>query len=301
MKNASLMLLCCILLVILLSLFTYSQRNYNNTKIIDKKIISVYNTKENRILKMSLEEYVWRVVAKEMPLSFHDEALKAQMVVARTYALKKSTSKTHENDADVCTDHNHCTAFLISNDYDKKLVYLEKTTKDQILTYDNQPILAVFHATSSGVTEKSSDIWQNQLPYLINVDSRVDEHVNGFYSEQIFSEEELKKLLSVENPLEFKDVILTDAGSVKSINVCGKIYSGTEIRNLLGLRSNNFTIKNDNDIYTFSVKGYGHGVGMSQTGANEYAKQGLNYAEILKKYYPGTEIKNYYELSNPTK
>ena len=313
MKNASFLFLCCILLmVIIISITTFNQIATEPIQMNSIYTINILNSKDKTVLKMPLEEYVWRVAAKEMPISFHDEAFKAQIVVARTYALRKICSNAHEDNIDVCTDHNHCTAFLLPGDEAsqfssnhkssvERLQSLTLSTEELIITHDKQPILAVFHATSSGITEKSSDIWQAQLPYLINVESSVDEKAHGFNSQKSFSEKELKEIFGVKSPITFHNIILTDAGSVKSITIGDKKYSGTEIRNLLGLRSNNFTIQKNEDIYTFLVKGYGHGVGMSQTGANILAEQGYTYREILQKYYPGTEIKTLSDLSIPTK
>lgn len=279
------------------------------------KILKVLNAKKNKIFEIPLEEYVWRVAAKEMPLSFHDEAIKAQIVAARTYALKRLSDNTHTSGVNMCTDSNHCTAFLIpgeekinfGNQYKEtcnRLKDLCNQTKNQIITYKNEPILAVFHAISSGVTEKSSDVWQTQLPYLISVDSSVDENVSGYSTIKTFTEEEIKKVFQIDIAPIFEIVSLTEAGGVKEICVGEKNYSGAEVRNLLDLRSNNFNIEKKEKIYKFHVKGYGHGVGMSQTGANEYAKKGFSYKDILAKYYPNTklqEINICFRTSNTTK
>ena len=303
MRNASLMFLCCILFIIILpeiirkSNDILPQHKQNN----EQHLLNILDVENNTIIRLPLEDYAWRVAAKEMPTTFQDEALKAQIVLARTFALKRKSSASHDTGIDVCTDHTHCTAFLLpdteksvfGNNYKKicnRLSTLTKDTHNQILTYDHQPILAVFHAISSGTTEKSSDIWSSQLPYLVNVDSSIDEKADGFYSEKSFTEEELKHIFNINYTPEFKDIVLTTAGSVKTIKISDKTYTGTQIRNLLNLRSNNFRVQKKNDIYFFYVKGYGHGVGMSQTGANELAKKGLNFKDILHKYYPGTSI-----------
>lgn len=265
--------------------------------------LKVLNVISDTTFDIPLEEYVWRVAAKEVPLSFHDEAIKAQIVASRTYALRKISANAHKDNADVCTDYNHCTAFLLQGEesvrfgasYQKaceRLQELERDTQNQIITYQGKPILSVFHAISSGITERSSDVWQTQLPYLTNVDSSADISIQGFSTTVSFTDKELKEKFSTDVVPEFEILSRTKAGSVKRIKVCNKEYSGTEIRKMLNLRSSNFTIEKSGNIYSFHVKGYGHGVGMSQSGANEYAKKGLTYKEILLKYYPGTTITN---------
>ena len=312
-KNASLAITCCILSIIASSILV----RINIENVIPKEsstnyTVSVYDVQNNCIFNIPLEEYAWRVTAKEMPLSYHDEALKAQIILARTYALRKiSMRNTHKNNAVVCTDCNHCTAFLtpsedatlFSEDINskKRLLLLVEETKNKIVTFDNQPILAVFHAISSGVTEKSSDIWQSQLPYLVNVDSIVDEKVAGYNSKKSFDENEIKEILNISTAPEFNIIARTDAGSVKTITINETQYTGAEVRRLFNLRSSNFSIFKENNTYTFIVKGYGHGVGMSQAGSNELAKSGLDCENIILKYYPGTEIKYFQECSNMTK
>ncbi len=305
MKNASFLCFCCILLIIILSIFI---KQYNTSYNENALIFKVHDVTNDNIFEMPLEEYVWRVTAKEMPLSFHDEAIKAQMVAARTYAIRKMSANAHDNNADVCTDHNHCTAFLLPGEEKTKLgadykthcnrlKTLNKPTQNQILTFENQPILAAFHAISSGKTEKSSDVWQTQLPYLISVDSSVDKNVDGFATSTSYTETELKDIFNTNTPINFEIVSYTDSGSVKNIKINDKTYSGVQVRKLLNLKSCNFSIENKGNIYTFHVKGYGHGVGMSQTGANEYAKLGISYKEILLKYYPGTDLTDINNLS----
>jgi len=308
MKNASLLYLCCIFVLITFPIsLVYLNYDKSEDSQNDSFNIKVFDNNNMSVTEMPFEEYVWRVAAVEMPVSFHDDAIMAQMVAARTYAIRKIIAKSHGNDADVCTDYNHCTAFLTQGDekhrfgnkqkyYCDQLRNLALRTKDQILTYEGKPILAVFHATSSGITEKSSDVWKTQLPYLINVDSSADIYVKGFNSTNFFTEDELKKALNISSEPIFSIISHTSAGSVKRIKVNNQEYTGEEIRKILKLKSSNFSIKKDGATYIFNVKGYGHGVGLSQTGANEYANKGLNYKEILMKYYPGTVIEKLNDL-----
>ncbi len=262
-------------------------------------------------LKLPLEEYLYGVVAAEMPASFETEALKAQAVAARTYTVnrKKSPNKDHPN-ADVCSDSAHCKAYLTPEELSRKFsenpAYLEKIrqavndTKHQILLYRGEPISAVFHSTSSGMTENAEDVWENAVPYLISVESSGEDASPRYQETKEFSFAEFQKKIKLgtkaihftDNPKNwFSDWVYNESGSVKSVSICGVSFSGVDLRSLLGLRSANFTVE-ITDSVTITTKGYGHGVGMSQYGANHLAKMGYTYDQILKKYYTGVEIAN---------
>ena len=300
MKNASLNIIYCIsfMIIIPIVMYLYIGNIKTKTTIEETHYISVYNTKNKKISMMSLEEYVWRATAKEMPSTFEDEAIKAQAVAIRTYAIRKiGASIPEHNGADVCTDFGHCTAFLSEDEENKqnklalsKYKVLTEETKNQIITFENEPILAVFHSISSGTTEKSSDVWSSQLPYLTNTNSELDKNVKGYHSCASFRQTELEEHFPKTTDNNIKIISRTDGGSVKNIEIFGNLYTGQEVRNALKLRSANFTVKKDANTYIFDVVGYGHGVGMSQHGANEYAKKGMSYIDILKKYYPTTTI-----------
>lgn len=300
MKNAILIIIYCIFLSIIIPTLTYFalNKNFSEKKDSSTIYIKVLNVENQNITLLPLEEYVWRATAKEMPISFERDAIKAQAVAIRTYAVRKMDSKISvHNGADVCTDFAHCTAFSNSSEekkYSSKNITAYKNlcaeTEGEILAYENEPILAVFHSISSGTTEKSSDVWSSQLPYLTNVNSEPDVNVTGYHSIASFSIQDLEKVFGKAKDSEIKITSRTAAGSVKEINVFGLTYSGQDIRNKLNLRSANFHIKKENNTYIFDVYGYGHGVGMSQHGANEYAKLGVNYEDILKKYYPSTTL-----------
>lgn len=313
MKNASLIFLCCILCIVITPIAIHLCDDKKRDNVTESNIIiSVLQTTTNSIVKMPLEEYVWRATAKEMPNTFSDDALKAQAVAVRTYAARKIGVQIPEHKgADVCTDFNHCTAFMIpgeetnsfgeeKDEICERISLLVSQTKNQILTYEGEPILAVFHAISSGITEKSSDVWVKQLPYLTNVESNLDKAVNGYHSSVDYSVPELKDIFaSGDNSDDIKILSRTAGGSVKEIKIFGENYDGKDVRQKLNLRSANFTITQNSDNVIFDVIGYGHGVGMSQSGANEYAKIGMSYLEILDKYYPGTTISNIKEILSP--
>ena len=265
----------------------------------------------NDIIEMSLMEYLFGVVCAEMPASFHSEALKAQAVAARTYTLSKMNKNIPEhNNADVCDDINHCKAYASEDELIKKYgvswikEYYPKIknavleTDGIIATYSGEPINAVFHSTSSGMTENSKDVWSGDVPYLISVVSEGEEESPRYQDTVSFSKEEFinKMLKSGKNPIFTGDIsnwigeiIKNESGSIKNIKIGGVEFKGVEIRELLGLRSTNFEILLGENI-TVKTKGNGHGVGMSQYGANYMAKHGYTYEQILKKYYTGINI-----------
>ncbi len=265
-------------------------------KISEGEKISVYDFEKEEVFYIPLEEYVFNAVAKEMPASFEKEALKAQAVAVRTYTLKKLKVKNEKHPkASVCTDSNHCMAYSneeLEEKYQQKLQEAVMETKGEALMYEDEYASTVFHAISSGKTESSADIWGGQLPYLVSVESEGDKTVKGYETKVSVGYHQLVEKLGAKD---FEKVIgeiaRTDAGTVKTITLCEKEYTGAKIRELFDLRSANFNIEEKDGEYIFTVYGYGHGVGMSQYGANHYAKAGYSYEEILKHYYPGTELK----------
>ncbi len=295
MKNASLCIIFCILLAVLLLALQELSPPKQEIKIEYSATISVYNHKSDTVSEMPLEEYVWRCMAREMPASFHEEALKAQAVAIRSYTCCKADKEIPEHKgASVCTDSTHCAAFLMDEgelDEQTKNIYKEaaNATKGQILIYEGEAATTVFHAMSSGKTENAQDVWGGNVPYLISVDSAVDTKVEGYESTAAFTWEELFSTLNIHEK-SLGTIQKTEGGSVAEITIGGKTFKGTQIRTLLHLRSAAFTVTQTDNGLLFTVHGYGHGVGMSQQGANAYANEGMSYMEILQKYYPGTSI-----------
>jgi stage II sporulation protein D len=277
------------------------------------KVIKLLNN--GKIEDIEIEKYIVGVVAAEMPASFETEALKAQAVAARTYTERKSefTNDVHP-DAAVCADPGHCKAYISHNDMETKLgadwmrdfypkvVSVVTSTLGEIITYNNEPISAVFHSTSSGITENAKDVWGGDVPYLTSVKSEGEEESPRYLTETSFSLDEFKnKINSGANGAEKADfgkspdkwisnVTKNESGSTHTVTIGGAEFSGTDIRTLLNLRSTNFDISITDKVY-IKTKGNGHGVGMSQYGANYMAKQGYGYKDILKKYYTGVEIR----------
>lgn len=255
---------------------------------------------------MSLEDYLIGVVAAEMPASFEDEALKAQAVAARTYTYYKSDSGGHEED--VCTDPGHCQAYFTKSDmelnwggdyefYFDKIKEAVYSTRGEHLTYNEEPVMAVFHSMGGGKTENASDVWGNSLPYLISVESPGEEAASTYKTSVTVSFNEFKEKILALYPnakinsfLDISQPILTEGGHVKSMVIGSVTVSGTTLRTLFNLRSTKFDLVFEEDNITFNVTGYGHGVGMSQYGANAMAKEGKDYREILSHYYQGTTL-----------
>lgn len=281
--------------------FTETKKdNYTETKKenIKKNEITVTVYRNNgKIINLELEEYVLGVVGAEMPASFNIEALKAQAILARTYALKsiKNGKKLTDTVSTQAYKDNSELQKLWKNDYTKYYEKIKKAvneTKGKVILYNNEYIDAVYHSTSNGKTENSKNVWKNSLPYLVSVDSSWDKNVKSYKKETIFEINEFCNILKldVEEPITY-EIIHNETGRVRQITINNKTFSGTEFRNLLKLRSTDFEIEINDEKIKVTTYGYGHGVGMSQYGANEMAKQGYSYIQILKHYYTGVVIK----------
>lgn len=280
---------------------------------VESGTVSVYVADEEKVEEMDINEYLKCVVAAEMPADFEDEALKAQAVAARTYlyahieAAQNGNIAESHNGAPICTDSTHCQAYITEQkrreswggDADEKWNKISTAVEDttgQIMTYNGEIISAVFHSTSSGTTEAAVDVWGRDVPYLQSVSSVGDEQSPKYHSELTVSEDEFKNTIDEKvsgtdwSKGLFSNINRSEAGGIVSLDVGGVNIKGTELRTIFSLRSTNVDLAQNNGNVTMSVKGYGHGVGMSQYGANYLASQGENYEEILKTYYTGIEI-----------
>ncbi len=265
--------------------------------------VTVLNKDDNTSSTMNMEDYLIGVVAAEMPAAFENEALKAQAVAARTYTMYKSHSSDHAED--VCTDFTHCQAYLSEsemlanwgNDYDfyrEKIRNAVYSTQGEYLAFEGEPIMAVFHSMGGGQTQNSADVWGSSVPYLVSVPSPGEEEATNYHSTVSLSFDDFKKTIEAKFPnakiasyLDVSQPVLTESGHVKSILVGTVSIPGATMRTLFNLRSTRFDITFSGDTVTFNVTGYGHGVGMSQYGANAMAKNGSTYSEILSHYYQG--------------
>lgn len=263
--------------------------------------VRVKRVAKGAIEEIPLEEYVVGVLSGEMPTSFEIEALKAQAVAARSYVLKK-IEKNRKNEYDV-VDTVSNQVYLDDEelkikwglDYDNKITKIKQAvleTKGEYLTYNNQVIEAFFFSTSSGMTENCDEVFSESLPYLVSVDSHYDSISPSFEVNKEFSLETFYQLLGLpyEKILKVMITKTTSTGRVKELTINGNQFTGSEVYSKLSLKSTFFEIKQDNEIVKVTTKGYGHGVGMSQYGANGMAQEGYNYEEILTHYYVGTSI-----------
>lgn len=258
------------------------------------------------VREISMREYLIGSVAAEMPASFEREALRAQAVALRTYALRKMLDGA-PHEADICSDPGCCAAWLGEAElrerwgegFDKYSAVIEDavdSTDGLFLSYDSAPALAVFHAASPGRTESGGAVWGESLPYLVSVPSPESADTVPNYSSAVtLTPEELATALGDPGLTGDPEKWVTDAawsgsGRLKTVKIGGREYTGLRLRSLLGLRSAAITLTFDGEAFRITAEGSGHGVGMSQYGANEKAKRGERFNEILEEYYPGTEL-----------
>lgn len=239
-----------------------------------------------------LEDYVAGVVAGEMPVNFPYEALKAQAVAARTYAVKVKNENSNISYKDI--DQAYVTTDKMKkmwkNDFDEnynKILSVVQSTAGEILVYDSEPILAAFCSTTNGYTEECENVWTQDLPYLTSVRSIGDELSPYFSETKEITRARLKALTGSEDISITKR---TQAGYVTEVKSGNKTYSGNKLRSLLGLRSTSFEIADKGNSIVITTKGYGHGLGMSQYGACYMANHGSSYRDILAHYYKGAVI-----------
>ncbi len=274
--------------------------------------VTLYHHGTGTTETLALSDYLWGVVAGEMPASYPEEALKAQVVASYSYLChRKETMAAHPgadfgHTGDICDDPNHCKAYCSKAEalsrygqdwYDAsepRISAAVNAVLGEAATYDGKAANTVFFAISGGKTEDASDVWGAAVPYLKSVDSHWDESARGFSSTVTCTKEEMQKLLG-QTDCSLGAVTLTAGGSVAAMVIGGKSYTGRELRALFSLRSTRFTLVWKNDTAFFSVSGYGHQVGMSQYGASVLAEEGYTYREILAYYYTGiTLTENYY-------
>ncbi|WZL73623.1 stage II sporulation protein D [Clostridiaceae bacterium 35-E11] len=281
------------------------------------KMVKVYIHAKQKVETMALEEYIKGVVAGEMPAAFEMEALKAQAIAARSYAVSRinaygETGNPDHPGAELCDDV-HCQVWLSKDklkelksekwmkNYWPKIEKAVEETTNLIMTYENKPVdQPLFHSTSGGKTENSEDVFVSAVPYLRSVESPYEEKAPHFNDQEVVP---ISTFVSkIKN--KYKDCTIktstvhttlkilkrSEGGRILEMQVGNKVLAGRTIRDLLGLRSANFKIAIKDKNLIFTTVGYGHGVGMSQWGANGMAEKGHSYEEILKHYYVGIEI-----------
>lgn len=274
--------------------------------------INLLDSATGEVSEIDLDEYLLGVVSAEMPASYEIEALKAQAVVARTYAIYTMKQNKH-GDLTICNSSSCCQAWLskeermekweedVKESNWNKIVQAVYSTKGQVITYDGVVIDAFFHANSGGVTEEPANVWGGDFPYLKSVQTSGEENYKQYSSERTISKDEIEQKMIEKNRnfsinWDAADCISiperTENGRVRFVKIGNVTISGVEARSLFELKSTNFNVMIDDSAVTFSVIGYGHGVGMSQTGADSMAKEGASYIDIIKHFYTGVEIIN---------
>jgi stage II sporulation protein D len=257
----------------------------------------------DKVEEIAVKDYLFGVVSAEMPALYATEALKAQAVCAYTFALwrqQQNADKPYDITDNFKTDQCYISRQDAlkkwgskADEYAKKIESAINDTQNEMLTYNGEIILSVYHAVSGGNTESAKNVWGKDYPYLQSVTSVGDKLAKNYISEVTFTAEQLKTAFGItkdisKNP--FTEFTRTDAATVKTVKFCGQEYKGSEVRTILELKSSNFETEFKNNSVIFTVYGYGHGVGMSQNGANYMAQQGSDYKEILAHYYKGAEV-----------
>lgn len=328
MKGASFYLIIFIIIVVIVlpgvmvkscqPIYPESPIEDEITKDIPKdKLITLYISSSNKVVNLSLEEYVKGVVAAEMPASFAIEALKAQAAAARTYVYKRCKAAGGKGcslhaEADVCDDPTHCQAWITKSEmlkkwgifsyyhYYSKINQAVNTTNDMIILYQDEPIDPLYFSTSNGKTENSEDVWEKAIPYLRSVVSPGEETSPRFTAVKEFDIDTVVSLLrekwpelsiDQKNPeKQWKILEISAGGRIKKMQVSNIEIKGTEFRQLFGLNSTDFKWERSGKSIRIMTTGFGHGVGLSQYGANAMAKKGDNYVDIIKHYYTGVEV-----------
>jgi stage II sporulation protein D len=279
--------------------------------------IHVYDAAKKAVVDMDMESYVAGVVAAEVPAGYEIEAIKAQAVAARTYALYDmraygGSGCNRDENADICTTPSHCQAYANEDtlrtqwgaDYDaywSKILSAVSSTRSEVIVYDDKPIHALFHAVSGGRTEDAQAVFNMNLPYLTSVESSGEESAPRYKAATEFTRKALADKLNAAYPkakvsadrLQGQIEILSrlQSGQVEKVRVGSVTIAGTAFRQATGIPSANFTLGYDEERAVVYTTGFGHGVGMSQAGANAMATRGGTYREILAHYYTGTQIK----------
>lgn len=292
--NKKLIYTLVLLIPITIISFFYKETNFimqKNKQYVDKYQVNVETN--DKLLTINLEEYIIGVVAGEMPALFHEEALKAQSIASRTYLINHL--QTNKSITNTTADQVYLTKEEMKekwkDDYDNYYNKIKKAvnaTENLIMYYDNKPIKAFYFSKSNGYTASSISVFNEQYDYLTIIESPYDQ--DNTNTIEISKHHFCNKLNILCNQITITDIVKDKSNRVSKITINNKEYKGTQIRKLLSLRSTDFTFYIKNNTIEITTKGYGHGVGMSQYGANNMAKLGYTYEEILKYYYQDIEI-----------
>lgn len=278
-------------------------------------VLKVLDFTSGQVLEIAMRDYVIGAVLAEMPASYHEEALKAQAVAARTYAVRQREKQRLAPDellmgADISNDSTKYQAYFTPEQakafygdsyeaYYNIVSTAVDATVNEVLIYNGEPIVAAFHSTSGGRTESAEIVWGSAVEYLVPVESAEDENSPAYLDENVFTEDELSARIEAEYP----DTVFGDnpekwiaigdrsvSGTVVEVQLGDTAVSGSEFRRIFSLKSANFEVEYSDGKFIITTKGNGHGVGMSQYGANAMANEGADYKEILAHYYTGAEL-----------
>lgn len=281
----------------------------------DPKTFQLYDLGRKKVFSVAPEEFVRGALAAEMPPTFHPEALKAQAVAAHTYALCQMRMQKESPDpalkgADLTADPADWKSYTteaifrerygdMADAYWKSICQAADGVADYVVTYEDTPIMAAYHSMSAGFTEDAANVWKGSVPYLVPVESRGDTLAADYETTAFFTKEAVEEALKAARP----DIVLGDdpagwftlgerseGGYLLDVKAGDASFTGKELRSLLDLRSAAFDVTYQGGKFAFQVRGYGHGVGFSQYGADYLARQGKNFEEILAHYYPGTVL-----------
>lgn len=289
-----------LIISICLSLILLFMGSKDTTLFYTEPNILVKDSDTDNISSLKLEDYIIGVVASEMPASFNEEALKAQAIASRTYAVYKMQNSS--NDYDIITSVANQGYITIEemknkwgNDFEKyynKIKEVVNITKGKVMLYDNKVIEAYYFAMSNGYTENAELVFSEDREYLQSVKSDYEnENIKNFIVSKTYTKEEICTKLEVKcNDFIVSNIERSNTGRVNKLSINGNIFKGTTFRSKLGLRSTDFDISVTEKDVNITTRGYGHGVGMSQYGANGMANAGYNYEEILKYFYKNIEI-----------
>ncbi len=297
MKNKILLSVVVLLSIVLIVVLKNEDKQ---ASLKDYSKITIKDSNED-IKKLNLDDYLVGVLAAEMPALFEIEALKAQAVAARSYAIYKINHATNDYDIlTTVTDQSYISLEEMKNkwqdhydEYYAKILNAVTATEDEVMLYNNEVIEAFYFSMSNGKTESASMVFQEDLPYLESVDSTWEENLNNFCTTITITKKEFceKLNLNLNVPLKIEILEKSPSNRIVKIKINDQEFLGTDIRTKLNLRSTDFTIQENNENILITTKGYGHGVGMSQYGANIMAKNGSNYQDILNYYYQNITIK----------
>lgn len=301
MKNKILLIIIVILLPITIYMFSKKENIESEVTNSSQKDIYIHFLINNEMKELPLEEYLVNVVGAEVPALFDMEALKAQAIASRTFALYEETTRGYVTTGDQAYNSLETFQSKWQDNYNTYLAKIKKavsTTKNLIMTYENNLIKSYFYAMSNGYTTTSLSVFNEELPYLNNILPTLDSpNTKLFQVTKTVSKTQFCDALNIDcTHLKINNITTDTSNRVEIISINDTQYTGIDIRKKFNLRSTDFTIEEDNDNIVFTTKGYGHGVGMSQYGANTMAKNGSNYEEILKYYYQGVEIKEYNQI-----